>query len=385
MCKHHQVVQNRAKIYSGGSCARLVYSITPTGAEVKGGGYAVHWSSADGGAKTLDLRSHGVLIRHPIFKVDCQLRMDHAPILPPACPFLRDIDHGKVPHFQQAVIGGKHEFCLGYFAKLTVEALDGIGRVDEPPNLLGIFEVVAEIRPILPPGLRNFWIFLVPAPREGVQSVHGDGLIHCGINRLQIGHKRFRVLVGYIFAGISELVDDMNEHNYGPDDFETYSQDPKWRELQTAAFPDYELPPVNEAVEGVDFNEKAFDAVPDDRKDAVLDTFQDAPDGIKSTINDLSDELTVGDVKDAASRIKLLIGKVSDKKANKEIEKAYDLLHSSPSRSVATVKLLEQQIKNKIDELEGAIYSNDTAAVITISGEIINLTEERNRKIRLSN
>ena len=98
-------------------------------------------------------------------------------------------------------------------------------------------------------------------------------------------------------SAFNQLSDYMNEHNYGPDDFETYSQDPKWRELQTAAFPDYELPPVNEAVEGVDFNEKAFDAVPDDRKDAVLDTFQDAPDGIKSTINDLSDELTVGDTR----------------------------------------------------------------------------------------
>lgn len=86
-----------------------------------------------------------------------------------------------------------------------------------------------------------------------------------------------------------------------------------------------------------------------------------------------------------SSRIKQLIGKTSDKKANKEIEKAYDLLHSSPSHSVATVKLLEQQIKDKIDKLENVICSNDTAAIITISGEITNLTEERNQKIRLSN
>ena len=32
----------------------------------------------------------------------------------------------------------------------------------------------------------------------------------------------------------------MKEHNYGPDDFDTYSQDPKWRELQSAAYPDFE-------------------------------------------------------------------------------------------------------------------------------------------------
>lgn len=89
-------------------------------------------------------------------------------------------------------------------------------------------------------------------------------------------------------------------------------------------------------------------------------------------------------IKNAASRIKLLIGKASDKKANKEIEKAYDLLHSSPSRSVATVKLLEEEIKNKVSELEDVVSSNNTTAIINISGEIISLVEERNRRIRIS-
>ena len=50
-------------------------------------------------------------------------------------------------------------------------------------------------------------------------------------------------------------------------------------------------------------------------------------------------------IKNAASRVKMLIGKASDKKDNKEIERVYDLLHSSPSRSIAIVKSLEEQIK----------------------------------------
>ena len=40
----------------------------------------------------------------------------------------------------------------------------------------------------------------------------------------------------------NQLSDYMNTHNYGPDDFAAYSQDPIWRELHSAAFPDYELP-----------------------------------------------------------------------------------------------------------------------------------------------
>ena len=45
----------------------------------------------------------------------------------------------------------------------------------------------------------------------------------------------------------SSLSDYMNAHNYGPDDFGTYSQDPEWRSLHKQAFPDYEMPPLNRA------------------------------------------------------------------------------------------------------------------------------------------
>lgn len=90
-------------------------------------------------------------------------------------------------------------------------------------------------------------------------------------------------------------------------------------------------------------------------------------------------------VKNAASRVKILMGKASDKKANKEIEKAYDILHSSPSRSVATVKLLEEEIKNKVTDLEDAVATDETAAIITIAGEIVAKTEERNRKLKMAN
>ena len=105
-------------------------------------------------------------LRHAIRKEYSQLSVDHAPVLPSASPFLRDIHHGQVQHFQQTVIGGEHGFCLGHFPKLTVEALDGIGRIDQAANLLGVLEIGAEIRPVIPPGLRDFGVFLVPGREE---------------------------------------------------------------------------------------------------------------------------------------------------------------------------------------------------------------------------
>ena len=54
-----------------------------------------------------------------------------------------------------------------------------------------------------------------------------------------------------------KLQDYMNDHNYGREDFSTYSKDPEWRVLQREAFPDYELPPI------ADTPEEAFDRLQD--------------------------------------------------------------------------------------------------------------------------
>lgn len=95
-------------------------------------------------------------------------------------------------------------------------------------------------------------------------------------------------------------------------------------------------------------------------------------------------EEEVSYIKTASSRVKALIGKSNDKKANKEIEKAYDTLHSSPSKTTAIVRSIESNVMNKVTELEGAVSDQDTATIITTAGEIVALMEERNRKIRLS-
>ncbi len=90
-------------------------------------------------------------------------------------------------------------------------------------------------------------------------------------------------------------------------------------------------------------------------------------------------------IKTAASRIKALVGKATDKKANKEIERAYDLLHSSPTKSTSTVRYLESSVMSQISDLEDAVQAGETDLIIATAGEIISTMEERNRKLRLSN
>ena len=92
-------------------------------------------------------------------------------------------------------------------------------------------------------------------------------------------------------------------------------------------------------------------------------------------------EEEVAYIKYVSSRVKLLVGKVVDKKANREIEKVYDLLHSSPTRSNTTAKLIEEQIECKIVILENAVFTDDIDVILSETSEIILLTEERNRII----
>ena len=54
-----------------------------------------------------------LLLRHPICVIDRQLGMNDAPILPPSGPFLRNVHHGEIQHFQQTVIRRKNRLGFG--------------------------------------------------------------------------------------------------------------------------------------------------------------------------------------------------------------------------------------------------------------------------------
>ena len=92
--------------------------------------------------------------------------------------------------------------------QLAVEAFDGIGVVNPPPPLLRVLEIGAQVCPVVPPGLGDFRIFPVPVLPEGIQGIQCRLLIYGGINCLQIRPERLSVLVGHIFTGIAQLVDD---------------------------------------------------------------------------------------------------------------------------------------------------------------------------------
>lgn len=90
-------------------------------------------------------------------------------------------------------------------------------------------------------------------------------------------------------------------------------------------------------------------------------------------------------IKEAASKIKLLVGKSSDKDTNKKLEKAYDLMHSSPAQSISSVKELETKILDTVAEIEATVKGDDFDIVSEKIEALTNLIEERNRVLGANN
>ena len=92
-----------------------------------------------------------MLLSDSVSEEDRQLSIDDTPVLPSASPFLRNIHHGQIKHLKKAVVGRKDRSGFGYLPELTVEALYGVGGIDQPAYLLRILEIGTQIRPVIPP------------------------------------------------------------------------------------------------------------------------------------------------------------------------------------------------------------------------------------------
>ena len=89
-----------------------------------------------------------------------------------------------------------------------------------------------------------------------------------------------------------------------------------------------------------------------------------------------------GFVDKTSKSLRSIYDKCSDKKAQREIERAYDSVRSSLRYSVDGAKIQEMAIVNKISLLSKEVDSADYVAVCDTVCEIMNLLEKRNRIIR---
>ncbi len=90
-------------------------------------------------------------------------------------------------------------------------------------------------------------------------------------------------------------------------------------------------------------------------------------------------------VKEASSKLNSLLNLLSDRKHQKLVEKAYDLIYSSQVKSANVVQSIEQEILNNISELEDLVKNKEFDNIEVVINKICNLAEERNRQLKLLN
>jgi hypothetical protein len=90
-------------------------------------------------------------------------------------------------------------------------------------------------------------------------------------------------------------------------------------------------------------------------------------------------------VKESSSRLDALLKQIPDNAIRRKVEKAYDLIHSSPVKSSSNVKSIEQDVISEIDNLEKAFQRNNFDNIQLIVDKICNLANERNRQLKLLN
>lgn len=94
-------------------------------------------------------------------------------------------------------------------------------------------------------------------------------------------------------------------------------------------------------------------------------------------------EAEVSYIMTAAARLKGQLGATGDKQADKAIEKAYDIIRTSPTKSDSSVSQYELAILDAIDCLETAISHKELQMVKDYSTQIINSANERKQRLRL--
>lgn len=92
-------------------------------------------------------------------------------------------------------------------------------------------------------------------------------------------------------------------------------------------------------------------------------------------------DANVAYIKDASSKLALIINNAPDKQSAKYIERAYDCLHGSPTKSNNSVIYIEEEILKKIDALNSAVIAQDVSRIQSLANEIISLTNMRNAKL----
>ena len=88
-------------------------------------------------------------------------------------------------------------------------------------------------------------------------------------------------------------------------------------------------------------------------------------------------------VKNASTKLRLILSSIDDKVTEKEVQKAYDIIHSSPVASNYSVKGIESEILGLVDILYDNVSGNQNDRAVKTADRIIKLANVRNMQLKI--
>jgi len=90
-------------------------------------------------------------------------------------------------------------------------------------------------------------------------------------------------------------------------------------------------------------------------------------------------------VKDASTKIKILLESISDKETKKSVERLYDAIYTSPVKSHPDLAEMENQILQSVNDLESVITAGDKGKIISTANSLLSSINERNNLLKSFN
>ena len=102
--------------------------------------------------------------RHPFPKLNGKPVQHGLPVLHRHRPLLGYVVQRQIEQFQQRLVAGKRATVLRDFAQTHVHGLNGVGRVDDAPDLRRVIEERRNAVPVSAPRLHDRWATLAGSP-----------------------------------------------------------------------------------------------------------------------------------------------------------------------------------------------------------------------------
>lgn len=93
-------------------------------------------------------------------------------------------------------------------------------------------------------------------------------------------------------------------------------------------------------------------------------------------------ESEVAYIKEATISLKAILSEVDDKQLYRKVERVYEVVQASPTKSSSSVYAIEIEILKEINCLKGIIRSRDVQTAVLTADRVIHLVNERNRNLQ---